>query len=122
MFVSFLTAGKDLLLVSWRAADEDVEDAHPSSHHFQVGRCPDTHPETRRSENIPQRRNGRNELQLLLLFQPTSCRRSEKSSDCCWFSPQLLRFTCQSVWEQDTEPRRVDERLSVNTVLIQSIY
>lgn len=42
-----LTAGKDLLLVSWRAADEDVEDAHPSSHHVQVGRRPVKHLETK---------------------------------------------------------------------------
>ena len=44
-----LSTGKDLLLVSWRAADEDAEDAHPSSHHVQVGRRPVKHLETKTS-------------------------------------------------------------------------
>lgn len=42
-----LSTGKDLLLVSWRAADEDAEDAHPSSHHVQVGRRPVRHLEAK---------------------------------------------------------------------------
>lgn len=29
-------AGQNLFLLSWWAADEDAEDAHPSSHHVQV--------------------------------------------------------------------------------------
>ncbi|KAE8294706.1 Excitatory amino acid transporter 5 Solute carrier family 1 member 7 [Larimichthys crocea] len=35
--IAVITAArKNLLLVSWRAADEDAEDAHPSSHHVQL--------------------------------------------------------------------------------------
>lgn len=33
---SFVTTGEDLLLVPWRTADENAEDAHPSSDHVQV--------------------------------------------------------------------------------------
>lgn len=40
--IVFVSTGQDLLFFSWWAADEDAEDAHPSSHHIQVGQSTDT--------------------------------------------------------------------------------
>lgn len=37
--VSLSYTGQDLLLLPWRASDEDVKDADSATHHLQVRRC-----------------------------------------------------------------------------------